>query len=509
MFLSRQTLTAAVVLASAAVGIAADAPAEGLRPTLAKLADKVAAHAKEKKVPQVSVVLPEGPTPPLANATPDGVLTVLKQELARAGVKVSEEVTARVQLSYKAATVGPDGSLTQLKVVADVSDPNEPTLANRFQDTVTDKLLLALLGGQLSGALDLPLNELARQVAERLDRHGGKGEVEVKSVQGPEGENHGIRRKLADALARQKTARGPVVVADGADARLRVTFKLSGSTPADLKYVFQYDLVNPLGQDVGLEKQQVNKEVVGPVKPEYKTQDPSGVKTLSMALPLPIATPPEKTDAEWLKDYIDRLTGGGAKNPAVVVDNEVRLTDKSDYGVQVWVGGKPLTPEVVNGHAVVRFAEGDEYQLVVYNRRKDKEGKPYFAAVGVRIDGLSIFALRDAAGPDHLGVGVNGMIPGWFVNNGKHHAFLAGTGDATPVKGMPPRSDTGTITVTFAPAWVEGQAPPVKGTRGGGDKPGVMGTQVGKEGKSEYKDEKLYHAEVQETLVIRYAPKKK
>ena len=134
------------------------------------------------------------------------------------------------------------------------------------------------------------------------------------------------------------------------------------------------------------------------------------------------------------------------------------------------------------------------------------------AAVGVQIDGLSIFALRDGTGPDQLGVRESGVIPGWFVNNGKHYAFLAGTGDAPPVKGMPPRSDTGSITVTFAPAWVEGQAPPVKGTRAGADKPGVMGTQVGKEGKegkSEYKDEKVYHAEVQETLVIRYAPKKK
>ena len=490
----------AAVVAALALSPAARA-GEGLRQPLTAVLSKLAPGLKDKKITDVNLVQPDGPTPPLANAKPGDVRKVAAEVIAAAGFKVNAESPAKVVIDFTKTKTGAGGVLAAVDLDVSVTDPETGDVFARDVYKISDRFTLDRLGGTLPSPIDVPLNQFAAGIAAEVDKLG-KSELTLQSVQGPDGENKGVFLMVQEALARQTTAKGKLKVTIGADLRLRVVYQIKGDKADAAAYVFAYELLDAQGQEVKTEK---SKPM--PMTTPEVNQDQGGIKTLAKAAPVPGAIPPSESDEERLQKYLDRLAKRTQAGVTVTAEGEVRADSAgAKFGLEIWVGGKPLMPKLVGGHAVVELAEGDEYQVVIRNRSGAE------AAADVSIDGLSMFAFRKVPGENLVSLGkAGGLIHGWYKTNTDYAAFKVGTsGDGPAAKMLGKNADTGSITVTVRAAWDPKEGPPADEPRAKarGARSGVMGTLVGPDGKSDLATVTRDHGEIREVIVVRYAPKK-
>lgn len=481
------------------VGLAVLTPfgetAEPLRKPLADAVKDLVPWLKENKHLEVNLVEPKGPTPALPEAKPQDVRRIVTQLLAAEGIRVDATKNTKLVVDYTRLTLNKAGEPTALDIILMVTDPETGETLDRRVTKLTDRVVLRTIGGLLSSPFEVPFADVAKEVAKVLAKMG-VGEVVLQSVHGPDGMHAGMHQLLRNALQSQSTPRGPIKVSVAADARLRATFRLAGNTVADLAFQFEFELVDGKGEPV---YRQSLKVAVN--RPE---EDP--IVTLAFAAPVTGPDSPALTNQERLQGYLNRVASG-KKSPCHLEGNEVRSNSKSDFGVEIWVKGQPVKPTLVNGRAVVYLDEGTDYEVQLNSRHPE-----YMAAADLRIDGLTMFALRKTPGLNKVGLHKGGgRIQGWYESNEKHYKFRFGADDTSPAaRQLPTRTETGTIVALFHRAWTKNQAPPADEIRflaKGGNRAGVLGTTAGDAGNSRYTDVSIYTGEIRDTVVITLAPK--
>lgn len=172
------------------------------------------------------------------------------------------------------------------------------------------------------------------------------------------------------------------------------------------------------------------------------------------------------------------------KPKAALKQTVVLAAENSPYGVEVVVNGKAVNPVDRNGRAFTPVARNEEYELRLVNY------SPNEVAARVRIDGLSVFHFSDLRQPDlhKNGTDPNPLrllplydvimipaartennnlvpgtadVPGWHITNGKVLAFkVTDYANTEAAKLGQEGGQVGTISVTFAACWKEGEAPP-------------------------------------------------
>jgi len=158
-----------------------------------------------------------------------------------------------------------------------------------------------------------------------------------------------------------------------------------------------------------------------------------------------------------MKEQIDK--------PAVFFDGSLIKTHKdSPYAVEILAkrlgspgDAKPVQPSEVKGQAFVDLKEGDLYEIRIHN------GDPRQTAVGITIDGLSVFTfseVKDKIGKPsytHYIIPENAQttIVGWHIRNNppaNYHSFLVteyGKG-ASQFVPSPERGEPGVICIAFS-----------------------------------------------------------
>jgi|GEM_PF-2127443 len=179
----------------------------------------------------------------------------------------------------------------------------------------------------------------------------------------------------------------------------------------------------------------------------------------------------------------------GSRRPAEtsgldVQGSVVRPAKDSPYGVEMLVerGGRleSLSPSVRNGLVHVQVRKGDRLAVKLINDsgQSDNSSAAHRAAVDVLIDGVSRFALADAAADrsarDIVSAGRPRVIRGYYRNGSEVEAFRVGDYDTSVAAAqLAEESDAGTITVAFRAAWERGaprpdhEPPPHRGRRAG------------------------------------------
>jgi len=175
----------------------------------------------------------------------------------------------------------------------------------------------------------------------------------------------------------------------------------------------------------------------------------------------------------------------GQAPPLAIEGGLVRASSTSDYGMEVLVDGKPLTVTTQAGLAVIRIPRDKEFEVRLTNRTVAE------AAVDLRLDGVSAFALSDkhADGPEkgrplvtHYLVPPKGTgdgqctVHGWYITPKQQDRFVvkAFPESVAARVGQPPTGQQ-TITALFAVAWIPGQPEPKLPalTRGAGGEIGI------------------------------------
>jgi hypothetical protein len=159
------------------------------------------------------------------------------------------------------------------------------------------------------------------------------------------------------------------------------------------------------------------------------------------------------------------------KQPTVVVrDTRIAAAPQSPFSMEILVRGadgsfRPRTPRVEDGQAFVEIKRGEVYQVRINN------DAPFDAGVTLSIDGLSAFAfseVKDKAGrPAYHHYIVpksnNAILKGWHIDDAHVDEFeiKSFAKSAAAEKNLLPGAEgIGTITVTFAAAWLPNAKPP-------------------------------------------------
>lgn len=152
-----------------------------------------------------------------------------------------------------------------------------------------------------------------------------------------------------------------------------------------------------------------------------------------------------------------------AEGPALV-GNEVRPSPTSPYGVEVLVEERPgsFRPAKVqqeDEHFSVSLKPGDLYAVRLHNRTD------FEAAASVMVDGLSRFALasdpKRSNSRDLIAAKSDRTISGYFRDGKIVDAFQVGEySESIAAAKLPKSNDGGTLVITFATAWKDGDRVP-------------------------------------------------
>jgi hypothetical protein len=171
------------------------------------------------------------------------------------------------------------------------------------------------------------------------------------------------------------------------------------------------------------------------------------------------------------KRWFDGLKWDPDQPQVVVRGTRIRSTSASPYAVEILVKDDPKgpaqasLPRIENGQAYVPIRKNQYFEVRCINRTK------YKAAVTLAIDGLDQFTFCDLRDPRTgelpftpmliLRVGSTYAIKGWYRTNKKADAFVVTTyAKSAAAKQLTSSAQVGTITVTFAAAWPQGEPAP-------------------------------------------------
>jgi hypothetical protein len=136
----------------------------------------------------------------------------------------------------------------------------------------------------------------------------------------------------------------------------------------------------------------------------------------------------------------------------------VHPDEESPYGVEILVNNQPRQPVDRAGRAYVTLQPGDLYAVRLTN------GSDRDAAAVLSIDGIDVFAFSKNQALSHVVIpaGSSSVIGGWHNEGDEFNAFqVAGYPEVEAAGLLPEMSNIGTITATFAKAWLPTDAPPL------------------------------------------------
>ncbi len=187
----------------------------------------------------------------------------------------------------------------------------------------------------------------------------------------------------------------------------------------------------------------------------------------------------------------DRIVQGFF-NPKSHLDGSLVLAgDKSPFGLELLLDGKPVPAEDRDGLAFAPVPRDREYMVRLVNR------SPLDMAVRLTIDGISVFSFFEQKHPARLPdgkpnprrgqpacelllvkAGGDLTVPGWVISPSKVLGFKVTDYPRTAVAQLgQDRAPTGTITATFSAAWEKD--PPRDEPPGTRDGPAKEGTGFG------------------------------
>lgn len=239
---------------------------------------------------------------------------------------------------------------------------------------------------------------------------------------------------------------------------------------------------------------------------------------IARVMGLTVAPPPNGTQAqrnEWLEQVYKQNQGKSANQitPTFQVKHDTRIGIPGDnrFFVEILVKDSPDGPAypkkpVPNerGDAFVDIKPNQFYEIVIYNQDQ------YDCVAQVRIDGQDALNRFNTDGVTYPGLlieaGESGILRGWLHTvqprtQQKDNVFAFAVrqyayGSQQPV---PNTNEIGTITVQFAVAWKEGNAPP-RGRHLG------RFTDKGPGLEQSFRVVERYIGEFNETICIRYSP---
>ena len=143
--------------------------------------------------------------------------------------------------------------------------------------------------------------------------------------------------------------------------------------------------------------------------------------------------------------------------------NQIFAAKDCPYGIEILVEEagnlKPRRAHLARHNALVQLGRDEIYAVRLINR------SPYEAAVGLTIDGLSMFAFSENQTYEYMIVdpGAEPVITGWHITNERADAFKVTeySRSAAARSFSSPGTSVGTITAIFRAAWPEGDSPPV------------------------------------------------
>jgi len=305
-------------------------------------------------------------------------------------------------------------------------------------------VVLALSAMQMATAQDKVLDEgiqkLSAAIADWVAKEGGDKAVLVGDFVAPPnlqaGGGPGISTRLARSLLQKHG------LPTRADAPVQVIGKFAmveERQPGDgfdsVGMRIEAELLDPKGEKL----QTVAIKVFG----DSVIQFAGGTG----ALP---AAPEGQTTAAREEAKAEAVT----RPQAATLGTETRAAADSPFGIEVRVRqgttkqSEPRTPEVIDGRAFIKLAEGEEYIVRLHNH------SAFEAAVALSVDGLSMWSFSEDGRIDRhviLPPGGSTDIPGWFINDRVSEAFQVSTyGQSAAKLKLLPVSAVGVITAVFS-----------------------------------------------------------
>lgn len=215
---------------------------------------------------------------------------------------------------------------------------------------------------------------------------------------------------------------------------------------------------------------------------------------------------PRGTEIERDKELRKQLTD---PKPSIK-SSVIRSKPGSPYGIELIINDRPCEAAEKEGLAFVNIARGETYGVRLIND-SDQE-----MAVGLRIDGLSMYAfseVRYTEGPRKgepryttviIGPRKSVIIPGWHMTNEKTDRFLVTEYAKSAAGSLNHTANLGTITASFQASWPEGEPAPkdepgrARGT-GGGDATG-FGPRI----DQKYQEVKRNLGVIRDVVSVRY-----
>lgn len=200
---------------------------------------------------------------------------------------------------------------------------------------------------------------------------------------------------------------------------------------------------------------------------------------------------------------------GGEKKTLITPDN------KSPYAMEILIKGakgyQPRAVEIEEGFPLVAIQKDEVYGVRLINN------SPYEAAVGLSIDGLSMFTFSTVKHEEGIFKGrpkykyvlvkpkSSLIVKGWHITNKKSDEFLVTTyaKSAANLYGLKNKTFLGTITATFGAAWEQDSQPPPDEPRQGTAR-SAGGTGFGKRIGAEYKEAKRALGVLRGSISVRY-----
>jgi len=311
-------------------------------------------------------------------------------------------------------------------------------------------LMAATLPTHAAEDLDKEMTVVARQIKLLLDQKG-KDSIAVGEFRGP--------AKLASSA-------GPAIAKALEDElkKMGVTCKRRAELEVNGDY-----------RDVDDKKEkflsvQIKARVVDSKGNEVVTFEPRGilnVSTIASLIGVTVALPDadEKKRNEKLAEAVDR--------PSVhLASTRISAAKDSPYAVEILVKvGKEFRPRAASrdddGFAFLKIKRGETYEVRLIN------DSPHDAAVTLTVDGLSVFAFSDNKAYTHWIVPSKGSltVPGWHRSNVVSDSFQVGDYAKSPAEEkLSSSASLGTITATFAAAWIKGSPPEDEAAKSKGER---------------------------------------